>query len=237
MKLYSLASSQKQVSKEKGNHEMTNIIKIAKDKNIADRLPNGEALALQVKVLQMHLKDNPKLNETFAELIKELPSPRQIRQDFSQKECEILYETVEYLWKNIAGEKLVPEKELYKAPESLQGNYWLLPRGLLLHGLNHYSIAKQNSNLVCSLLGIGPWAFQEHLCSKPNNLVWLIMNHGGVRLFITKDKRLYAQMSSEGYAKIGRSKIRKLDFKLKVVKLIDLKAPYNGWKSGITIKL
>lgn len=223
----------KKVSKKAG--QMTKIIKLSE--SVEERKLDGEALALQVKVLKMHLKDNPKLDKSLADLIMRMPSPRQIRQDFSAKECDVLYETVAYLWKKMTGKNLVPEKDIQKAPETLQGNYWILPKGILLHGVNHYSIAKHNENLICSLLDIGGWTFQEYLSECPNRLIWLLIKHGGVRMFISKDRRLYTQMSSEAYSKFGKSKVKKYDFKYKIAKIIDLRAPYNGWKSGIPIKM
>lgn len=224
----------KEVNKNKKAGKMIQIMKIAEMKG---EIPDGESLALQIQVLKMHLKDNPKLDKSLAELIQKMPAPRQVRQNFSRKECEILYETVEFLWKKMTGTKLVPEKNIQKAPETLQGNYWLLRNGVLLHGLNHYSIAKANTNLICSLLDIGGWLFQEYMSGQPNNLIYLIIKHGGVRLFINKDRKFYAQCSSETYGKWGRNKIRKLDFKKKIVKIIDLRAKYLGWKSGISVIL
>ncbi|GAF77777.1 unnamed protein product, partial [marine sediment metagenome] len=64
-----------------------------------------------------------------------------------------------------------------------------------------------------------------------------ILENGGVRLFVNKNKKLYAQMSSTIYGKFGKKKIKKYDFPERIVRIIDFKAPYKGWKSGIAIKL
>ena len=212
-------------------------MKINKIANREDKMPNGEEMALYVQTLKRYIIDNPNVDEELIELINKVPSPRKIRQDFSFQEIKILYETVEYLWKKITGGAIIPDKEIIKSPETLKGNYWLINNGILLHGINHYDIIKRNTQLICSLLDISGMALQENLCSQPNKLIHFIIKHGGIRIFITNDRRLYSQMSPKIYGRFGRDKIRKLDFKYKVAKIIDLKAKYDGWTSGITIKL
>lgn len=212
-------------------------MKIIKTADKRDRMPDGEQMALYVKTLKQYIKDNPNVNEEWINLIDRMPSPRQIRQDFSIQEIKVLYETVEYLWKKITNNPIIPDKEVISAPETLMGNYWMFNNGILLQGINHYDIIKRNTGLICSLLDINGMTLQEYLCSHPNKLIYFIIKNGGLRLFITKDKRLYAQMSAKTYGKFARNKIRKLDFKNKVAKVIDLKAKYEGWASGITIKL
>ena len=49
---------------------------------------------------------------------------------------------------------IIEESQLEKDPETLMGNYWMLNNGVLLHGINHYGIIKNNDNLFCSLLDI-----------------------------------------------------------------------------------
>lgn len=212
-------------------------MKINKIANKEDRMPDGEQMALYVQTLKQYISDNPKVNEQWIEIIERMPSPRKIRQDLSLQEIKLLYETVEYMWTKITGNKLIPDEEIINAPETLMGNYWLTNNGILLHGINHYDIIKRNAQLICSLLDISGMALQEYLGSHPNKLIHFIIKNGGIRLFITKDKRLYSQMSPKTYGKFGRNKIRKLDFKNKIAKIIDLKAKYDGWASGINIKL
>ena len=210
----------------------TRIYKIAKEE-----VPDAKTLALYTETLKSYLRDVPDLSEEITEIIKSLPSPKKIKRDFSIKECEILFESIGYIWKKITGQKLIQENEIINPPETLFGNYWLINNGILLSGINHYGIIKQNTSLICALLKINGFALQEHLHSNPNNLIKFIIDNGGIRMFINKDKKLYAQMSSETYGKWGRAKIKKYDFKKKIVKVIDLNAPYKGWKSGIAIIL
>jgi len=214
----------------------TKIYKIS-DRKINDRLPDNESLSLYVQSLKQYLKDNSNLCEEWKDLIEKMPSARKVRQDLSFQECKILYETLEYLWEKITKEKIISEKEIIRAPESLDGNYWMMNNGILLQGVNSYDIVKRNVNLFCSLLNIGGMTMQEYLSRKPNDLIKFIIKNGGLRLFVTKDKRFYSQCSPEIYGKWARDKIRKLDFKKKIIKLIDLNTEYNGWDSGITIIL
>ncbi|MEN6294968.1 MAG: hypothetical protein ABFD61_02420, partial [Chloroherpetonaceae bacterium] len=120
-------------SKRTNKYSSVKITKIAKDKKMA----SAETLALCVLTLKIYLKDNENIPEEYANLIENLPSPRQIRQDFSIKECEVLYETVEYLWKAIAKQEIIPEENIQKAPEKMSGNYWMFNNGVLLKGTNH----------------------------------------------------------------------------------------------------
>ena len=227
---------EKEISKKKQMTQMTQMTtkmyKIAKEE-----IPDAKTLALYTETLKSYLRDIPDLDEQIVELIKSLPSPKKIKRDFSIKECELLFESIGYVWKKITGQKLIQENEIINPPESLLGNYWLINNGILLHGVNHYGIIKKNATLICALLNINGFALQEYLSSKPCNLIKFIIDNGGIRIFVNKDKKLYAQMSPETYGKWGRDKIKKYDFKLKAVKVIDSEAPYNGWKSGITIKL
>lgn len=214
------------------------ITKIAKAE-----FPTADTLSLCVLTLKVYLednkdnKDNKDIPEDYRMLIEKLPPPRQIRQDFSIKECEVLYETVEYLWGKITGQKIISEETIRKAPEKMCGNYLLLANGILLKGLNTQDIIRKNSSLICSLLDISGLALQEYLSGNPEKLVWFIIKSGAVRLFITKDKRFYGQTSPLTYGKWARKKIQKYDFPKKVVKILDLNAPYEGWKSGIVVIL
>ena len=207
------------------------------DKKLDERRPDGDALALYTQTLKMYLRDNPDLNDKYADLIKKLPSPRQISREFSKQECKLLYETLEYLWMAITGGKLVPEKEIIKAPETLSGNYLMLCNGILLAGLNTTTIIKKNSQLLCTLLDINAMTLMEYLASPPDKLIEFILKNGAMRLYINPSKKLFAQCSPETYGKWSRAKLKKLDFDYKAIKVIDFKTEYKGWSSGVLIRL
>lgn len=212
----------------------TKIIKISNNLD-DDKMPDANHLSLCVQTLKMYLKDNPDINKEYIELISKLPSPRAIKQDFSRQECKILYETVEYLWEKVAGQKIISDK--IGPPETLNGNYLMMANGLLLKGCNFYDIVKRNVNLICNILDISGLTLQEYLNSDPDQLIKFIIKNGGARLFINENRELWCQCSPEIYGKWARSKIKKLNFKKKVIKVIDQNADYKGWKSGITILL
>ena len=75
------------------------------------------------------------------------------------------------------------------------------------------------------------------MASPPEELIETVIKHGGMRVFINKDKKGYFQMNDETYSRWGRKKIKHLDLKAKTIKVIDKERPYKGWKSGILIRL
>ena len=44
-------------------------------------------------------------------------------------------------------------------------------------------------------------------------------------------------MSEHTYATWGKKQVKSFDFKEKTVKILDFNQSYNGWESGIAIKL
>ena len=240
-----LAKEPKQVKQEtspknKNNIEMaakskTKIYKIAQ--NTAKEVPKPEVIATYVESLKMYQKDNPKLDKEYIRLIEKLPAPQQIKREFSTEECKILYETVGYLWRKITGQDIITEINTKHGPETLLGNYWMIKNGVLLQGVNHFSVVKQNASLFSTLLNLNGFALQQYLSSPPQKLIRYIIENGGMRIFVDKGLNAYFQMSEETYAKWGRAKVKGLDFKKKIVKIIDFKVPYKGWKNGISIRL
>lgn len=233
-------AKQEMSQKTKNNINMTTkshikIFKIAQ--NTAKEIPRPEIIATYVESLKLYLKDNPNIEEKMTELISKLPVPRQIKKDLSIEECKLVYETVGYLWKKITGQDIIKEVHSQDAPETLTGNYWMIKNGVLLQGVNHFSIIKQNASMFSSLLKLNGFALQQYLVSNPLKLIKYILENGGMRVFIDKNNNAYFQLSEETYGKWGRAKIKSLDFNKKIVKIIDFKAPYNGWKSGVSVIL
>jgi len=204
-----------------------------KDKDI----PSAEDIAAYVESLNLYLQRNAIKSKSIKEHIESLPSPKQIRKDFSTEEVRVLTETVGYLWKEITGKNLIEESKMTYAPETLMGNYWMVAKGVLLEGVNHYTIIKQNMNLIQSLLNINAFAMHDRLASNPNDIIKLVLDHGGIRIFVNKDKEAYFQLADDTYNEWGKEKIKKYDFHEKVTKVIDKRQPYKGWSSGIVIKI
>lgn len=202
-----------------------------------DYVPSVEDLALYVKSLKLCLDDNSVKDQDVAYAIESMPEPVKIKNSLSYEECKVVFESVRWAWKKITDQDLIELSSKTPAPKTLMGNYWMLSEGLLLHGVNHYTIIKQNLNLFSSILNINAFVLHEKLSGSPTEIIKLIIDKGGVRVFISDDKKAYFQMNDKEYGKWGKKKVKHLDFKEKVVKLIATNTPYNGWKSGFTIIL
>jgi hypothetical protein len=213
---------------------MATIIRTAQSE---EEIPTADQIAVYVESLKLYRQQNPNLDGEFVHLIDNLPTPRKIRQDFSFEEVKILFETVGYLWRKITGNDLGGEVKTKWGELPFLGNYWIIKDGIVLPGLNHYSIVKQNANMFSNLLNINGFALQHYLVGQPNRLIQFIIKNGGVRMLARKDQKAFFQMSECTYAEWGKLKVKKLDFREKVVKIIDFKVPYKGWNSGIPIKL
>ena len=214
-------------------YKMADVTNTVKDKDI----PQPDVLATYIEAIKTYLNDATNIPKIISEQIENLPSPSQVKKNYSFEECKILFETVNYLWKKITKTDIVQDPIIENSPETLFGNYWMLKNGVLLRGNNHTSIIKQNSSLFCSLLNLNAFTLLQYLSSDPNKLIGYVLRNGGVRIFINKDKKAYFQMSEQIYAKWGRKKVRELDFDKKTVKILDFNQDYNGWNSGIAIRL
>jgi hypothetical protein len=199
--------------------------------------PSVNDIASYVESINLYLAEGQIQDEEIKKLISNLPSPQNIRKRLSEEEVRILFQTVGYVWKKITGHDIIEDSKIEAKPDILCGNYWMIQKGVLLNGTNHFSIIKQNIDLFRSLLGINAFVIHEKIGSEPNALIKLILDHGGMRLFVSKDKRAYFQLSSDTYGKWANKKIRKYDFPKKIVKIIDVTSKYSGWRSGITIIL
>ena len=212
-----------------------NINKLA---NIKEKeVPSARDLAAYVESLKLHVRackiDDPEIKK----LICNLPTPKNIENLLSSAELRIIAETIRFLWQKIAGQDIIGESKMEKSSEKLLGNYWMITKGVLLSGPNHCTIIKKNMDLFMSLLDIDAFAMHENMASNPNNLIKLVIDNGAMRIFVNADGKAYFQLSADTYGKWGRRKIKKYDFKEKIVMVIDINAKYNGWKSGIRIKI
>ena len=212
-------------------------MKIQKISHIDEKLiPDPHSLAAYVKILKLYLKDNT-VSPQMEKLIKNLPAPRVVKSVLSWEECKILFETINYLWKDVVGKDITEQNYIDTAEQKYLGSYWIFKNGVIINGENHFTAIQRDSSLVTTLLGLNGFTLQYYMSTNPDKLIRYILKSGGVRMFVNKDNKGYFQMTEDTYAKWGRNKVRKYDLKLKLVKIIDLRVPYNGWKSGIPIKL
>ena len=199
--------------------------------------PDADTIATYVETLKVYLKDHPNMNATNADLIKNLPDPGVIQRDFSNEQARILTETVGHLWRDIVGQDIVEENKIEHPPETLDGTYWLINNGVLLHGINHYDIIKRYFNMFTSLLDVGAFTLQQYMLSDREQLMGFIIRNGGVRMFVDKHNDAFFQMTPETYGAWGRHKVAKYGFDNNVVRVINTSYPYKGWDSGIVVKL
>ena len=206
-------------------------------KTAVKKIPDAEELAAYVEALNIHLENGKIKDPDIEKLVKNLPYPDSIRIGFSEEECRIVFESIGYAWKKISGQDIIEEAKIERPPKGLEGNYWMMTNGVLLEGPNHFTIVKQNMGMFSTLLNISTFVMHEKIASPPDELIKTIIDHGGMRIFINKDKKMYCQVNAKEYSKWARQKIKKLDMKNKIIKVIDTSRPYHGWKTGVTILL
>jgi len=206
-------------------------MKIIKTSN---KYPNLEEILAHVDSLKLYA-ENKDITPAIKCTIDNLPTSRQIQLHMSNEEIKILWETVDWLWKKITGKDIISESTIIEKPDTLIGNYWIFNKGILLSGINHYTIIKNNASFICSLLGINGFALQQYLHQDPNNLMKFIIDNGGIRMFVRTNREMFAQLSPQTYRNWGKKKLKTYDFHKKILKLIGPNSKYNGWNSGIDI--
>jgi len=198
---------------------------------------NALEVASYVEALNVLLQNGDIDKEEVIGVLHSLPSPQHIKRHLSDEEAHVIFESVRWAWKEISGKDISETLNFQPARETLLGNYWMLKNGVLLHGINHYGIIKRNLSLFASLLSIDPFLLHQKLAGTPDDLIKLIIDNGGMRIFVTVDKRAYFQMNDVIYKEWGRAKVKQFDFSPKIVKVIDPMTKFDGWNSGITLKL
>lgn len=199
--------------------------------------PSIYEIASYVDALKIFLRDSQIQSKAVAKIVEDLPTSSKITRYMSDEEALVVYESVRWAWQEITGKDISESLTIDPSPQELNGNYWILTNGVLLHGVNHYVMIKRNINIFSNLLEINPFLIHQKMAGPPEQLIKLVIDHGGIRFFVAKDRTAYFQMNDKIYTEWGREKVKKLDFKTKIVKLIDSATKFSGWKSGITLKL
>jgi len=194
-------------------------------------------LATFADSLRLYRHDNgDSLDKETLRLIDNLPSRQAILTTMDDVELSLLQRAVGHIWRKVTG-KSIQTMDLSANPSSrmLEGCYWMLPGGVMLHGLNHFSAAKDHRDIICSILGINPFVFEHKLASDPEGLVGLVVSSGGVRVLVDKTKSsVYMQVNEKSWP-WARDKAQRMYHKNKVVKILDLSQPYLGWESGVPV--
>ena len=197
-----------------------------------------EDLASYADAIRLHKAslDNNLSKEDIVK-VDRIPARSYILKHMSPTELSILFENLSDLWKTITGENL-PTNEGTSAPQEakdVDGNFWLLPGGVMVKGFNHFATAVRHKNMLCNLLDINPFIFEEKIHREPKELIKLIIQHGGIRLNINKESsRVIAQSNEESWPTLLR-KFQKMYHKHKVARVLDPTVEYKGWESGIPI--
>ena len=214
---------------------VTNMKIIKADKEIP--VDKEDLIHLINSILLYYNDHKDEMDKELKKSIESLPSQYMIENKASDVELHMLYKIIRDIWKKITGQELddvkLPENEDDK--RLLEGNYWMLPGSILLAGFNHFSIAKKHKGMFCSVLGLNPWVFEKFIVSDPDKLIFYIISNGGIRVNVDKDNSIVICQTNEESFPWVRNKLMKMYHQTKVAKIIDLKAEYQGWKSGVNM--
>jgi len=230
---------QKRKEQEKQNEIMKNPNMANTNKQIktAGRVPyDNDEIAAYVESLKLHSLRG-EFSKNVQKVVDGMPTPRYIKTELSEEEGNVLFESVRWAWKEVSKEDLLDSAKEFTKERELDGNYWMMSHGILFHGPNHVTIARNNADMFCRMLNIGAMAFHAKMGGNPNEIIKTIIDHGGMRVLVTKKGDAYFQLSPDTYAEWGAKKIRGLDLPSKIVRLVDEKTPYSNWDSGVAIRL
>lgn len=172
-------------------------------------------------------------------LAEMLPSRHQITTEEDETKVDLMGGMVDEVWRRLSGKVASESVDAVSGRQNaLDGCYWLVPGGILLKGLNHYSAAKEHKGLICQLLGISGIDMERMLASgDPAGLISLVVAHGGVRVLVNRERNEVWMQTSEASWAWARLKMSRLPHRHKVVKVVDLSVPYRGWQTGISLHL
>lgn len=203
-----------------------------------NKAPAPEALVAMIDSIRVFYADH---EEAFSipekRLIDSLPSRNRVIHDMDETQRDVLYRSVRHIWTGMTGKDPEFESENQDAKD-LDGVYWMMPGGVLLSGFNHFQTAKENRILVCSILNINPLVFEKLLASgDTGEVINLVISRGGVRTLINRAKSEVVMQTSESSWPWVKEKLERMYHKNKIAKVIDLSKPYDGWSSGVTIRV
>jgi len=205
---------------------------------MAQITPSPDAIAAMVDSIRVFDVDNENaFNKSEKKLVQSLPSKTFILFKMGQPELDLLYRSVKHLWNGMTGGD--PEfKSENDEDAHLDGAYWMLPGGVLLSGFNHFQTAKSNKLLICSMLNINPLIFEKILASGDrNDIISLVLARGGVRTLISRKNSEVVMQTNESSWPWVKNKLERMYHKNKIAKILDLSKHYDGWTSGILIRI
>ena len=203
-----------------------------------NKAPEPEVLVAMIDSIKIFYIDHESaFSVSEKRLITSLPAKSRILNDMDESQMDVLYRSVRHIWQSMVGKDPEFESENKDATD-LNGSYWMMPGGILLHGYNHFQAAKENKLLVCSLLDINPLVFEKLIAScNTGDIISLILARGGVRTFISRERSEVVMQTNESSWTWVKNKLEKMYHKNKIAKVVDLSRPYEGWISGVTIRV
>ena len=195
-------------------------------------------LATYADALRLHRTEHGNaMDVEIGKAIDDFPAERQIMA-MTPSELEVFSETVDFCWRRVTG-KHIEREESRQTSNSLflDGAYWLLPGGVMVSGVNHYSAAKANRGLFCSLLHINPLVFEKRASVNPDEIVGFLIRSGAARMMVDRDEsKVFCQVSEESWPWV-LAKMSKMYHKTKIARVLDDKKEYAGWESGVPVKI
>lgn len=199
-----------------------------------------EQLATLAESIALHVADlGTDVSKDVVKAVESLPSRFFITRKMSKTEIGWLRDKLRQLWKSLTG-KDISDYSTLPAPRSAveyEGNFWLLPGGIAVHAYNHFTAAKKHKAVICSLLDINAFVFERKLSEPPMNLIAYLLEKGAARVNIDRENSQVIAQCSEGAWPWVREKLRRMVHKKKVAKVLDPTKRYDGWKSGVPIRI
>ena len=203
-----------------------------------DKSPSPEVIAAMADSIRIFYQDNKgEFSPSEKRIVESLPAKAYILNEMDQPQVDVLYRSIRHLWKRISGQ----EPDLSSSNQdakNLDGVYWFLPGGILISGYNHFTAAKEHKAVICALLDINPIVFEQLLSRQdPEVVIALLVTRGGVRTLIDRDKGEVVMQTNEESWPWAKEKLENMYHKNKIAKVIDVAMPYEGWESGVTIRV
>ena len=199
-----------------------------------------DELAALAETIAVHVSDlGDDIPKDVLKAVETIPSRYFITKKMSKTEIGWLRDKLRQLWKFFTGKDISDFKTI-SAPQSAKeydGNFWLLPGGVCVHAFNHYTAAKKHKGLISSLLDINGFVLERKLAEQPMSVISYLLKMGAARVHIDRDKsQVIAQCSERAWPWV-REKLRRMVHKKKVAKVLDPTKEYEGWKSGVPIRI
>lgn len=204
----------------------------------SNKTPPAAAMAAMAESIRIYYRDHADaFSPDEKRVIENLPSRGYIANEMDQPQLDVLNNSIRHIWKAISGGE--PELEMSNPDaENLDGAYWFLPGDAMVSGYNHFTAAKDHKAMICAILDINPLVFEQMLSKQDHEaVIALLVARGGVRMLVDRAESRVAMQTNEESWLWAKGKIERMYHKDKIVKIIDLSQPYEGWQSGVTLRI